>query len=76
MSEKIADDNRAKEEMIESRQVFIDNMAHEMKTPLTAILGFSDILTIKQNLTEEQIKEYSGYIYKEALRIKNNVQGS
>lgn len=70
MSEKIADDNRAKEEMIESRQVFIDNMAHEMKTPLTAILGFSDILTIKQNLTEEQIKEYSGYIYKEALRIK------
>ena len=70
MSEKIADDNRAKEEMIESRQVFIDNMAHEMKTPLTAILGFSDILTIKQNLTEEQIKEYSGYIYKEALRLK------
>lgn len=70
MSMKIEEDNRAKEEMIDNRQIFIDNMAHEMKTPLTAILGFSDILTIKQNLTEEEIKEYSGYIYKEALRLK------
>lgn len=70
MSIKIEADNRAKEEMIEHRQIFIDNMAHEMKTPLTAILGFSDILTIKQNLTEEEIKKYSEYVYKEALRLK------
>ena len=70
MSVRIEQDNQAKENMIYDRQIFINNMAHEMKTPLTAILGFSDILTINPNLTQEQTKEYSGYIYKEALRLK------
>lgn len=70
MSKQIAADNHAKEQLIEDRQAFIDNMAHEMKTPLTAILGFSDILIIKRNLTDEQVKEYSEYIYKEAIRLK------
>ena len=70
MSKQIETDSNAKERLIEDRQAFIDNMAHEMKTPLTAILGFADILTIKQNLTEDQVKEYSEYIYKEAMRLK------
>lgn len=71
MSKQIETDSNAKEQLIEDRQAFIDNMAHEMKTPLTAILGFSDILTIKRNLTDAQIKEYSEYIYKEAMRLKS-----
>jgi len=70
MSDKIADNMREMEEMLDNRTVFIGNMAHEMKTPLTAILGFSDIITINPRLTREQVVEYSEYIYKEALRLK------
>lgn len=38
----------------ESRKRFADAMAHEMKTPLTSILGFADILRIKSVVTDEQ----------------------
>lgn len=71
MSEKVAENVGEMEDMLENRRIFIGNMAHEMKTPLTAILGFADILTIKQDMTGEQVREYSEYIYKEALRLKS-----
>lgn len=71
MSEKIADNVGEMEELLENRRIFIGNMAHEMKTPLTAILGFADILTIKSDMTAEQVREYSEYIYREAVRLKS-----
>lgn len=70
MSEKIAKNIGEMEEMAENRKVFIDNMSHEMKTPLTAILGFADILTIMPDITDEQKREYSEHIYREALRLR------
>lgn len=70
MSEKIAGNIGEMEEMAENRRIFIGNMAHEMKTPLTAILGFADILTIMPDITEEQKREYSEHIYREALRLR------
>lgn len=54
----------------ENRKQFINNFTHEMKTPLTSILGFSDILRIKRNLTVEEIAEYSEIIFNEATRLK------
>lgn len=32
------------ESIAEDRKRFIDSLSHEMKTPLTSILGFADIL--------------------------------
>lgn len=59
-----------KERLLEKRKIFIGDMAHEMKTPLTAILGLSDILTVRPMLSMEQRMEYSDTIHKEALRLK------
>ncbi|MCR5837433.1 MAG: HAMP domain-containing histidine kinase [Lachnospiraceae bacterium] len=70
MAESIKENVERLAEVAESRRMFIGNMAHEMKTPLTGILGFADILQINPNLTPEQVNEYSGYIYREALRLK------
>ncbi len=58
-------------EIAESRKTFIGNMAHEMKTPLTSILGFADILSIKPDLPENERREYSEIIVKEATRLRN-----
>lgn len=58
------------EQVAEDRRIFIGNLAHEMKTPLTSILGFADIMRIKKNISEEEIKEYSGIIVEEAKRLK------
>lgn len=54
----------------DERKRFIDSLAHEIKTPLTSILGFADILRIKKNISSEEISEYSGIIVEEAKRLR------
>lgn len=59
------------QETAENRKQFINNLSHEMKTPLTSILGFADIIRIKRNISPEKLSEYSGIIFEEAKRLKN-----
>ena len=59
------------QEIADSRKRFIDNLAHEMKTPLTSIICLSDVMHIKKELTEEERIEYSGIIVDEAKRLRN-----
>lgn len=54
----------------QNRKQFIDNLAHEMKTPLTSILGFADILRIKRSVSEKQRQEYAGIIVEETKRLQ------
>lgn len=58
------------EETAKNRSLFINNFTHEMKTPLTSILGFSDMMRIDWNLSSEEIVEYSNIIFNEADRLK------
>ena len=61
---------KALENVAESRKQFIDNLAHEMKTPLTSILGFSDLLQIEKHISDEKRIEYAGIIKEEAARMR------
>ena len=60
----------ALQDVAESRKQFIANLAHEMKTPLTSILGFADILRISRRISESQRREYAGIIVEEASRLR------
>lgn len=51
------------------RSEFFANASHELKTPLTAIKGFNDIVSM--TATQPDIKELSGRIDKEVARIIN-----
>lgn len=58
------------EQVAEDRKRFIANLAHEMKTPLTSILGFADILRISRTVSDDQRQEYAGIIVEEAKRLR------
>lgn len=70
MAEAVEKNVKALEDVAENRKQFIDNLAHEMKTPLTSILGFSDLLLIKKNVSDENRTEYVGIIKEEASRMR------
>jgi two-component system cell cycle sensor histidine kinase PleC len=47
-----------------AKTVLLRTMSHELKTPLNAILGFSDlIMTLADNLGPDQVREYAGLIH-------------
>jgi len=58
------------ENIAESRKQFTDSFAHEMKTPLTSILCYGDLLRIKRDVSEAERLEYSAVIVEEAKRLK------
>ena len=57
-------------QIADDRKRFIDNIAHEMKTPLTSIIGFADLLR-KAKLNNETKLEYADNIYREGIHLKN-----
>lgn len=51
------------------KEIFINNLTHELKTPLTSIIGYANIIrTSKYN--EELFYDASDYIYREGKRLE------
>ena len=47
-----------------AKTMLLRTMSHELKTPLNAILGFSELMsTLADNLTAAQIREYAGLVH-------------
>ncbi|MBQ3100073.1 MAG: HAMP domain-containing histidine kinase [Clostridia bacterium] len=65
-----ADDMEKLQAIADGRKQFTDNLAHEMKTPLTSILGFSDILRIRRSVDDRTRMEYANIIFEEAKRMR------
>lgn len=59
------------ESIADGRKRYVNSLAHEMKTPLTSILCFGDLLRIKRNVSDGERLEYAGVIVDEAKRMKN-----
>lgn len=54
----------------EDRQQFIDDLTHEMKTPMTSILGYAEYLQNARSTTEDREVALAN-LYDAALRLKN-----
>ena len=51
-----------------NRRQLLGSLAHELKTPMTAIIGYSDIL-LKMSLSEQQKEKALQYIGSESRRL-------
>lgn len=57
------------EDEVRSREDFIGAFSHELKTPLTAIIGYADLLR-SHKLDEEKALLSANYIYTEGKRLE------
>lgn len=49
---------------------FVRNFSHEMKTPLSAIQGYAELISITED-TSDQVKHYATIIQQESSRLAN-----
>lgn len=61
----IQEETTGREEM---RREFTANVTHELKTPLTSISGFAELMA-QGNVSPDKVKEFSSDIYKESQRL-------
>jgi len=69
--------DRATAQADSAKTTLLRAMSHELKTPLNAILGFSDLMmTLADNLSPDQVREYSGLVHQggaNLLRLVNQI---
>jgi signal transduction histidine kinase len=58
------------EQLSRLRGEFVSIVSHEFRTPLTGVLGFSEMMR-DEDLTVPEMKEYAGDINKDARRLTN-----
>lgn len=54
-----------------AKNELITNVSHDLRTPLTSIIGYLDLIMKKQYDREEQFQEYMEMIYSKSQRLKN-----
>ena len=69
MSEELEKTIGQLEEEVQSREEFVGAFAHELKTPLTSIIGYADMLRSRK-LDEEKSFRSANYIYTEGKRLE------
>lgn len=53
---------------------FISNVSHELKTPITSIRGFSELLLVRNEDSDEKTKKYLNVIYNESIKMKDTIE--
>ena len=69
MINEIENNIKELQELSEARQRFIDSLNHEIKTPITSIIGYSELL-LKSKVNEATKIKALTYIHSEAKRLE------
>ncbi len=71
--QRIQDDNRRIRKLLNSRQEFYNNVTHELKTPLTTISGYAQLMETNGQGDEELFHKGTEHILKESTRLHRMV---
>lgn len=68
---QIAVEERVKSERLKTE--LITNVSHDIKTPLTSIINFADLIT-KEETENTKITEYAEHLYSQSTRLKKLIE--
>ncbi|MDR9791423.1 HAMP domain-containing sensor histidine kinase [Aeribacillus sp. FSL K6-2848] len=54
-----------------SKNQLVVNLAHDLRTPLTSVLGYLDLILNDENLTEEQVKHFLTIAFTKSQRLES-----
>ena len=69
---KIAIQEKVKSQKLKTE--LISNVSHDLKTPLTSIVGYLDLLMNQPNLTIEEKSNYTKIAYDKAIRLEELIE--
>ncbi|MCL1884041.1 MAG: HAMP domain-containing histidine kinase [Defluviitaleaceae bacterium] len=70
MADAIEDKIHELSENARQKEDFVANFAHELKTPLTSVIGYADMI-YQKSLPPERVKDAAWYILNEGLRLES-----
>jgi two-component system phosphate regulon sensor histidine kinase PhoR len=68
LSDRLRRDLEQVQQSRDMQRDFVDNTSHELKSPLTSIVGFAEMLA-EGDLSDQKQQEYLGYIIRESTRM-------
>ena len=71
MAQSVEENYNKIQSVADERKQFIDSLSHEIKTPLTSVLGFAELMRMKPDLSSDEVLEYSSIIAEEAARLRS-----
>jgi signal transduction histidine kinase len=74
MRMKIASENETKRLAEQTKDELITNVAHDLRTPLTSIIGYLDLVRRENFLTPAQQKKYIGIVYDKAKSLETLIK--
>lgn len=71
LNQKLTEANKIAEESSNLKSMLLSNLSHEVRTPMNAILGFSEIL--QKELPDEKRLQYTEIIYKSSRQLMQSI---
>ena len=72
-NEELASAMQLAEEGVRQKNVFIQNVSHQIRTPLNIILGFAQVLRESQDMSEEELQEIRSMMSYNAFHLNRMV---
>lgn len=70
---KLQESIRREQEANRVKNVFLQNISHEVRTPLNSIIGFSNL--IKDNVKDDSIKAYASFVSESGYQLLSTIHG-
>lgn len=62
--------DRKEKQLKEERDSWVHSLSHDIRTPLTSMLSYSELILEKEGITDAEARSYADLIYRKSLQIR------